>query len=252
MLEKRLEKLGLNEKEAKVYLAVLELGEGNIQDIAEKSGVKRTTVYNMIASLKEKGLVFEIQKKHKAVYYAEDPRKLKNDLEEKKADLEQMLPELLSVANMLGNKPKVKFYEGENGIKEVYKDTLNYPGEEIVAWFTDDFFDFDPDFIQNYYIPTRLKKKIWVRAIYPDTPRLKGFSLLDEKQLRKSKLVPQGEYKFKVEIVIYGKNRVFMISFHEKIALIIESQMIHETLKSIFELQWKSESEKEDNDRYFA
>ena len=240
MLEKRLEKLGLNEKEAKVYLAVLELGEGNIQDIADKSSVKRTTVYNMVASLKGKGLVFEIQKKHKAVYFAEDPRKLKSDLEDKKAELEQMLPELLSVANMLGNKPVVKFYEGERGIKEVYKDTLNYPDQEIVAWFTEDFMDFDPNFINNFYIPTRLEKKIWVRAIYPDTPRLKGFSLLDEKQLRRSKLVPEGEHKFKVEIVMYGKNRVFMISFQEKIALIIESQMIYETLRSIFEVQWKS------------
>jgi HTH-type transcriptional regulator, sugar sensing transcriptional regulator len=239
MLEKRLEKLGLNEKEAKVYLAVLELGEGNIQDIADKSGVKRTTVYNMITSLKKKGLVFEIQKKHKAVYYAEDPRKLKSDLEDKKAELEQMLPELLSVANMLGNKPKVKYFEGDNGIREVYKDTLRYPDQEIVAWFTEDFMDFDTHFINNFYIPTRVKNNIWVRAIYPDTPRLKGFSLLDEKQLRQSKLVPLGDYKFKVEIVMYGKNRVFMISFHEKIALILESQMIHETLRSIFEMQWK-------------
>jgi len=43
-----LEKLGLNEKEARVYLALLELGESNIQGLSAKSSVKRTTVYDIL------------------------------------------------------------------------------------------------------------------------------------------------------------------------------------------------------------
>ena len=117
-------------------MAVLELGEGNIQDISKKSGVKRTTVYDILNSLKEKKLISSINKGKKAVFSAEDPRKLDGQLDEKKETLKKILPELLSITNLLDKKPTIKFYEGDEGIKEVYKDTLNYPDQELVAWVT--------------------------------------------------------------------------------------------------------------------
>jgi len=57
MLNKELEKIGLSKKEAKVYLACLELSEATIGQISKKSGVKRTTVYDIVESLKEKSLI---------------------------------------------------------------------------------------------------------------------------------------------------------------------------------------------------
>lgn len=134
MITKDLEQFGLAEKEAKIYLAVLELGEANIQQIAQKSGVKRTTAYDVINSLKEKRLLTEMAKGKKALFSAEDPRKLEGQLDEKKETLKKILPELLSITNLLDKKPTIKFYEGDEGIKEVYKDTLNYPDQELLAW----------------------------------------------------------------------------------------------------------------------
>ena len=57
MLYKNLIEAGFSEKEAKVYLALLELGEGNIAKITQKSGIKRATVYLEIEALKSKGYV---------------------------------------------------------------------------------------------------------------------------------------------------------------------------------------------------
>lgn len=41
MLERVLEKFGLSEKEAKIYLATLELGQATVQQIAKKAGLVR-------------------------------------------------------------------------------------------------------------------------------------------------------------------------------------------------------------------
>lgn len=240
MLEKNLEKLGLDEKEARVYLALLELGEGNIHQIAKKSGVKRTTVYDIVESLKEKGLLSSVIHRKKTLYSAEDPRKLEDTLEEKKHILRRILPELLSIANMLDKKPKIRFYEGIEGIKDVYKDAFNYPEQELLAWVSEEAVDsFDIDFLNNYYLPKRVERKIWVRAIAMDSPMVRKYKELDEKSLRRTKLIKENNFPLEVEINLYGKNKIAMMSFEEKIGLIIESQKIYTTLKSIFEMNWK-------------
>lgn len=244
MITKDLEQLGLSEKEAKVYLAVLELGEVNIQKIAQKSGIKRTTVYDVINSLKEKRLLTEIAKGKKTLFSAEDPRKLEGQLDEKKEMLKKILPELLSITNLLDKKPTIKFYEGNEGIKEVYKDTLNYPDQELLAWVSQEaVVGFDVGWLDKYYLAKRLAKKIWVRAIAPDVPEMQKYKGLDEKSLRKTKLISAGEFSFEVEINLYGKNRIAIMSFVEKMGLVIESPKLYRTLKSVFELNWKSLSE---------
>lgn len=240
MLQQELIKLGLNEKEVKIYLALLELGEGNIQQISKKSKVKRTTVYDIIESLKEKGLLGQTTRKKRIYYLAEDPRKLEDNLEDKKNIFRKVLPELLSITNILDKKPKIKYYEGGEGIKEVYRDTLKYPNQELLAWVSAEAVSsFDPEFLNEYYLPRRLKNKIWVRAIAPNKPYMQKYKLLDEKSLRRTKLISIENIPLEVEINLYGNNKIAIMSFEEKLSLIIESKKIFNTLKSIFEMNWK-------------
>lgn len=236
---KDLQKFGLEEKEAKVYLAALEMGEGAVGRLSTKSGIKRTTLYDVIESLKRKGLVSMVRRGKKTVYMAEDPRVLGEILEEKKQTLEKVMPELLSIANFLDNKPKIRYFEGDEGIKEVYKDTLRYPDQEMLAWVSDEAWEFDDQrFLFEYYIPRRIEKKIWVRAIAPDRPKMRLYKDDDEKSLRRTKLISADQFPVKVEIDLYGRNRIAVMSFSEKISLIIESEKIYTTLKSIFEMNW--------------
>lgn len=241
MQAKDLEKIGLNQNESKVYLAALELGEASIQQIAKKSGVIRTTVYGVSQQLKERGLLSMATKRNKTFYMAEHPAKLNDDLKEKQHFLEKMLPELLSVANAIDKKPKIRFFEGVGGMKDVYFDTLQYHGQELLAWVPKESIDvFDVDYLTDYYVPMRLKNKIWVRAIAPDDTDMKWFKENDEKSLRKTKVVSNDKFPFRVEINLYGKNKIGIIAFEERIGLIIESEKIYTTLRSIFELNWSS------------
>jgi sugar-specific transcriptional regulator TrmB len=243
MLSKDLERLGLNEKEAGLYLAALELGQSNIQQLSKKSAVKRTTVYDVLESLKKKGLISQTTKNGKALFSASDPRKLEEDMDEKRHVLKRMLPELLSIANALDSKPKVRFFEGIEGIKEAYKDTLHYPDQELLAWVTPDVINsFDMDYLNDIYLSKRVEKKIWVRAIAPDTEDMRGYRYheVDEKVLRKTRFSSASLFPLRVEMNLYGKNKIAVMSFEEKFGMIIESQRIFETLQSIFEMNWKA------------
>jgi HTH-type transcriptional regulator, sugar sensing transcriptional regulator len=241
MLKKQLEKLNLTPREAKVYLALLDLGEAGIEQISKKSKVKRTTVYDVIESLKEKGLIGAAKRKKRAFYFAEDPRILESQLEEKKAVLSGILPQLLSMANFIDKKPKIKYFEGVEGIKNVYKDTLNFPKQEILMWGSTDVFKyFDEDFMWNFYLAKRLEKRIWMRAVGEDSEVVRKIQADDKKNLRQTRLYKKdGLLSFEVEINLYGKNKIGIMSFKEQLGLIIESEKIFNTLKSIFELNWR-------------
>lgn len=239
MLQKDLQKLGLNDKEAKTYLALLELGESNIQKISKKSGIKRTTVYDVIESLRGRGLLGLTIKNKKIIYFAESPKKLEDNLNNQKAALQNILPELLSVFNLIEKKPKIRFYENED-IKEVYENILNYPDQEVLAWMAEEaHYVLGREFI-DLYISKRIDKKIWARVIAPDNQEMIEQKMADEKSLRKTKLVSSEKFPFDAEINLYGQNKIGIVSFQEKIALIIESKKIFITLKSLFEMGWES------------
>jgi HTH-type transcriptional regulator, sugar sensing transcriptional regulator len=240
MLKNDLISIGLSEKEAVTYLAMLELGETSISNIAAKAKQKRPTTYLIIDSLKEKGMVSMVKRNKKTLFLAEDPRKIVEILEERKEKMNRIMPQLLSFSNMLDNKPAIRYFEGIEGIKNVYRDTLAYPDQEMLTFFSETFSThFDKDFFNNFYIPKRVQKKIWVRAILPEQKIIRELAANDIKHLRQTKIVPDGTYNINIEINLYSKNKIGIISFEEKFALIIESEKIFFSLKNIFELMWK-------------
>jgi sugar-specific transcriptional regulator TrmB len=241
MLQDDLQKIGLDKKESQVYLALLELGSANIGQIAKKSAVKRTTVYDILDSLKEKGLLGQTKQKNHTLFFAENPEKLERQIEEKKKIIQKVMPELLSITNRMEKKPKIKFFEGIAGIKEVYEDTLKYPDQELLAWATDDALKyFDAQYLWHEYVPARIKNRIWERTIAPNNEQMRHVKSYDQKHLRQIRFAPEGETLFEVEINLYGKKLIGIMAFEEQIGLIIESEKIFNTLKSIFEINWKS------------
>lgn len=239
MLQNKLKKLGFEEKETKVYLGLLELGEGGVGEIAQKSGVKRTTVYHILEDLKEKGLVSMNKKGKKTFYMAEDPRSIEQDLKEKQVYFQAILPEILSVANLMEKKPIVRYYEKLEGIKEMYRDELKYPDSEILSWWSESYEIFGDDFFYNHYMPERLEKKIWVRAIASDSEYIKEVQKEDLKNLRKIRIMPNTKQNAELEISLYGKSKISIKSFQEKFGLIIESKSLYNTMKMMFEFAWQ-------------
>ena len=134
-----LETIGLSGKEVLVYLALLELGQATAAKIARMAGINRTTAYDILGSLESKWLVTALGKEPKQEYKAESPDNLikyqkdriKRD-ENYLAMIQELVPELKSI-HAVGDRPVVRFYEGEEGLRHVYEDTLT-SGETIRAY----------------------------------------------------------------------------------------------------------------------
>lgn len=87
----KLENLGISPKECEVFLAVLAQGKSNLSQIAKKAGLKRTSIYQYINSLLQKGLVFKTTDRKRVLYSATDPQKITGVLEKEKNEIESRI-----------------------------------------------------------------------------------------------------------------------------------------------------------------
>ncbi len=237
---KYLQDIGMNANEAKTYLAILELGDALMSQIVKKTKIKRTTLYDVVKSLQDKGLISMTRKNKRGLYVAENPNKILEQLENRKNNFESMLPELLSISNSIGTKPKIRYFEGLEGIKEVYKDILRFPHETIRAWAPEVLVEgLGSDFFEDFYFPQLIKQNTLVEMFAPNLPFFIKHKEENTMPTRKIKLVDSTKFPFSIEITLYGYNNVGVISYRDQMGLIIESKAISETLKSIFKMQWE-------------
>jgi HTH-type transcriptional regulator, sugar sensing transcriptional regulator len=241
-IENLLRKAGFLDKETAVYLAMLEMGRGVVSEISRKAGVNRTTGYVLLDSLTNKGLVSVSGKKPKQEYMVESPENLAkylhSEIEKQKTitkELDKLLPEMTSLYKK-GDRPQVRFYEGVEGLKYVYEDTLTAT-EPIVAYATyDDMHKALPGYFPDYY-KRRAKKGIFARGIVPATPLAYERLKENKNEARELALVPAKKYLFSPDIEIYD-NKIMIASWREKLGIIIESGEIADAMKKIFELAW--------------
>lgn len=234
--------LDFSHKEAAVYLALLELGRSTVARIARKAEINRTTGYDILDSLVVKGLASVSGKEPKQEYVAESPENIRKLLEsrierDKKflGEATELIPQLKSMHNV-GKRPQVRFYEGTEGLKEVYEDTLT-SHETIRAYANiEDMHMALPDYFPKYY-QRRTQEGIAIRAIFPDNAAARERVTHDPQEARESALVPADKYFFSPEINIYD-DKIMIASWRERLGIIIESKEIAEAMKSIYELAW--------------
>lgn len=240
----QLTKLGLSDKQSKVYIALLELGTSVVVEVAHKANVNRSTTYVILEELVNRGLVSISDDKAKRHYRAEPPERLIQMLEDQATNAtkavevaKQVLPELKTLYTGVGVKPKVSFFEGEEGLKSVYENTLT-SSETIRAYASIEFMHRAlPDYFPAYY-RRRAGKGIAIRSVHPDTAEARERVRHDRDEARDSCLIPHEQFHFTPEINIYD-NKIAFMSLREKFGLIIESEELASAMKEVFELSWK-------------
>ena len=242
-VEKLLELSGFSDKEIAVYFASLLLGRGTVSEISRKSGVSRTHCYIILGDLVSKGLISVLGKEPKQEFLAESPLKLKEYLQEKflrQKDtfekIEKKIPDLISI-HKTGDRPRVRFYEGINGLKTVYEDTLSTKENVVVGFLAyDELHKTLPNYFPDYY-KRRAQRGLLGKAIVTDTEQGEARVGLNKEEMRETLFVPKDEYYFIPEIDIYD-NKIMIASWREKLGVIIESEEIADAMKKIFKLAW--------------
>lgn len=247
MYEKELQNLGLSEKEAKVYTTALELGPDTVQNIAKESGINRATTYVQIESLKKKGLMSEFEKGKKTFYSAESPEiltrlveKRETEVQFQKIELNNVIPQLMKHFSSNGDRPKIRFFEGDDGIAQIMEDFLKHKNEKIVGFSNvqkvlKKFSTIKPD-----YSDRRIQQNISSKLIYTTDNGMPMPGASDRNKLRELKFVSKSKFPFDADITIY-RNKVALIPFSSKnIGIIIENQEIADTMRGVFHLLWES------------
>lgn len=115
-LARTLENIGLTQKEARVYLALLELESATAYRIAERCEVKKPTVYITLEDLRKKGLVIKVPHAKKALFAARDISEYLAEQEQKLRAVHAIAPVLHSLGGK--SRPNVYFFTGIRGIEQ--------------------------------------------------------------------------------------------------------------------------------------
>lgn len=252
-IDQVLRSLGLMDKEPEIYLTLLKTpGAQPASIIATRANLNRTTVYKTLVKLVRKGLVTKTQRHGITCFFAEDPEnRLKVLIEEKQKQLGEMnqammetLPLLTMLEDDSDSLPKIRYYEGIEGIKQIYEAVLKEGVDqyrygditkiyEALGIYTDE------------YIKKRNEIGITTHAIMP-------FYESERKQLKKHArehrevlYIPHKLFPIDGEVRIFG-NKVAIMSLRKEspIGVIIESDTIAKMFLSIYMLTWKNHVKK--------
>jgi len=241
MLEKYLQEIGLGDKEAAVYAALLQVDDDSVLDLSKKTKINRTTIYPVLESLAKKGLISEVKVNAKVRYQAEPPERLetyvdrqKVILEEQSRRLKDIIPQLKSVQRDSGERPVVKYFEGREGIISSLEDffrTSDDGGTTYLVYPRDMLQDIFTDKEQEKYRSLRIEKKIKSKVLYTST---KGERPSDQTGDRIR--LDEQKYPISCDISIY-KDRIRINTLGKSLAgIYIVSQDFADTMRSLLDL----------------
>lgn len=239
-----LQAVGLDSKQSQLYVTGLQMGTAPASEYAKVTGINRITAYNLLEEMVHKAY-FTMVKKVRAKWYAPVAPEFVALEARKNADaLERVLPELRSLQGAKYRKPRVRFFEGFEGVRHVYDDTLTASSELLNFANSAVVRQFWPKYDEEY-VEQRVKHGIHLRGIAPDDTTGRRVHGEDRERLREIRLVPASDFDFKNEINIYD-HKVAICSFDsglrkdkDMFGVIIESKEVAETQRQIFEMAWR-------------
>ncbi len=238
-----LKEIGLPEKEAQVLNILLQSTSLKVSELAERARINRTTADGLVKSLLTKGLVTSSIRDGVAVYQSIEPELLisyidrqKEQLELKKSSIAELLPELNLLRKRANVLPRLLYFEGLEGVKQAYEDTLENNNGKFVRCLS------GPDAIYqtlgndwiNYYVKKRSGLGIRCVGIAAESEFVRYTKTLDQKFLRETLVLPK-KYALDTEINIYDdKVAIFSFAKERPIAIIIEDAHIAKSLATLF------------------
>ena len=241
-LLKLLENTGFTEKEARVYLALLELGKGDVSDIAKISDLKRSIIYVLIEGLIKRGYISELPNQKINTYQAIDPSMILNQLKTVTKNFSEMLPIFRTLHNKGKRRPRITYYENKEGIWKVYYE-MNEAKDALFISSYDKINKIFPGAIEEW-INLYSKKLISLKARHLvannpfDLETMKKFKKVDQKV----RYLPEVK-EFSMDLTLYD-NKLGITSLEKDyFIVVIESQELVNSIRPIFEIAWKNGKE---------
>lgn len=233
-----LQQYGFTEKEAKVYLAALELGNAPWSTIARQAGEKRVTAYAILKEFTKKWIATELIRNNVKYFSVILPEMLLKSLEDKYLLFKENIPELMAIAEKLSNRPKVQFFEGVEWIKKLFDDfsTTTIDMKTVIG---------TPKYHNDLLLPLSARYRAIRKQKWLSSKRIVSHHDTDEKKekaddklyKRQTVVVKNFPFNIKADINIYGPNKVSFLFFNGDMphAVVIHSEPMYETLNALFD-----------------
>ncbi|MBI5457579.1 hypothetical protein HY971_02540 [Candidatus Kaiserbacteria bacterium] len=235
-----LETIGLNPKEAGLYMAALNLGDAPMTKLAKQAGIKRSTAYQIFKGLEKRGVMGSFKMRGGTHFAAMSPEVLYSLRKKELTDLAAALPQLKALEKKKGTRPKLSYFEGQEGYRLAIEDSLKKPGNVLryIGSLTETYKTVGEKYDLEYYVPTRIKQNISIRGlVFPDM-REDLAKRNHAKELREVRWLPK-EFHFKGTNLIYDNKVVMLSAAEETMTVVIESKSIAEAEKQKFDLLWE-------------
>lgn len=232
-IKESLESLGLSEKEMKVYISLLELGDSPVNKIVSRSGLIRVTVYPILKSLLEKGFVSQYSMDKKSFFKAITPDLLLDKIKEKEDKLKLALPLIKSKIKSVDELTSIEQFKGSRGISSFFEKI--YSGEDKELWaygngkFIDEIIKYQSLHARKLRINRKIKLNIIVNPVEKDYLNDSTYKKITNIKFNK-KLENMNIY------IIFGKKTVGIIDLTKEIsAILIRNEEIAKYHKFIFD-----------------
>lgn len=240
-----LRNVDVSASEAAVFLALLQSSDAlRVTDIAKKTKLNRTTAYGLVKSLAKKGLLSSVEENGILRYRSIQPHLLTDYIERHKEKLAADMKRVKDALPLINAErikrvrtyPAVQYFEGVEGIKQAYEDTIrNNKGKALYGFMgTDAIVKLMEPPWPSYYIGQRVEHGVRAYTVAIDTPSSRQYKKFDEQQLRVIKLLPPG-YDFEIELAAYD-DKVLITSFSQDhpLSVMIEDEKIAQLMVQLF------------------
>lgn len=236
-IEEVLTELNLTPREAKVYTTLLELGSGTPVTLAKRTGLKRTTIYLDLESLRQKQLVGLMPKGKKQVYTPDPPSRLLQRVQHQERAVRELLPHLRALENTGGTKPIIRYYDDPKDIERVWVHECFNAAEN---YYISDYAN-----TLNLFPETEAKAQAQMKRgvikvmkeIHPDTVQSRKLCAGYPKQSgREFRFLPVG-MKYEIDVSIWD-NTIALYSNPKRYMLVITDEAIAQAYRTMFEAMW--------------
>ncbi len=248
MLNETLKLLGLNENEINIYLTLISLWSSPASVIWKRANIERSHAIYIAKRLVKKWFITFINKNNSFIYTPVHPDDLlkiinneKEKTNEKEIKLNWIIWELKNMINPNASLPKIQFFEWVDWMINIYKDMIKENKDIYDCNMVDRSFMHEDviNYWANEYMPQREKMTNRSFSLYNRPAWYDEYTKYDKKVRRITLFLPQEEFPFKSQILIYWKKVAFCsLAANDLTGAIIENESIWETQFSLFRLAW--------------
>jgi sugar-specific transcriptional regulator TrmB len=242
-MKKIIQKFGVTEKEASIFIRLLELGAQPAGVMAKQMHMPRSSIYLCLENLKKQQLIISFQRGKityfKCIPVKELPEILKHEerkIKQTESVLEEKLPALLKLENRLSITPSVRHFEGKEAVLKMYERIIKE--EDFYAILNTESVEIH---MKEYYepIPKMIKKeKRKVKELLVQNKTGLEYQKKYDSRLHQIRILPKGTVFYSDNIIC--EEKIYMVAYGEKnvSAVEITNPILAHSHRSLFEVLW--------------